>query len=267
MPTFGETTVFNCLENVVSPYINRFLSPDTIVPGMSNPQNLNRYMYVLGNPLKYTDPTGHASICMDGGDVCYDQEKRQWRGDIDWGLWGPHKPKSKPKPSPSDEDECTTVTCNAVNGDLAAVADLLIPTHGGARLQLEGSFWVFSVSGGVNMIYNRNDHHLGANLDFTGEISPGLSLGAGASLTVGPLIGWGSSSVDDVISGNSVIVSGAAAYEGAATGAVSAPLTGIDPYYGQIPATVYFGVGVGGAYAGLSGGLTHSFFSGSIPLP
>jgi RHS repeat-associated protein len=42
-----------------SPYINRFLSADTIVPGYDNPQNLNRYSYVLNNPLRYTDPTGH----------------------------------------------------------------------------------------------------------------------------------------------------------------------------------------------------------------
>ena len=33
---------------------------------MSNLQNLNRYMYALGNPLKYTDPTGH-EICTDDG--------------------------------------------------------------------------------------------------------------------------------------------------------------------------------------------------------
>ena len=41
------------------PYLNRFLSPDTIVPDPTNPQSLNRYSYVLNNPLKYIDPTGH----------------------------------------------------------------------------------------------------------------------------------------------------------------------------------------------------------------
>ena len=42
-----------------SPALGRFISADTIVPGYANPQNLNRYSYVLNNPLKYTDPTGH----------------------------------------------------------------------------------------------------------------------------------------------------------------------------------------------------------------
>ncbi len=36
----------------------RFLQPDTIVPQPGNPQSLNRYAYVLNNPLRYTDPTG-----------------------------------------------------------------------------------------------------------------------------------------------------------------------------------------------------------------
>ena len=47
-----------------SPKLGRFLSPDTIVPGYTNPQHFNRYSYVLGNPLKYTDPTGHKE-CAD----------------------------------------------------------------------------------------------------------------------------------------------------------------------------------------------------------
>ncbi|MBI4188785.1 MAG: RHS repeat-associated core domain-containing protein [Chloroflexi bacterium] len=38
--------------------IGRFVSPDSIVQNFSNPQTLNRYSYVLNNPLKYTDPSG-----------------------------------------------------------------------------------------------------------------------------------------------------------------------------------------------------------------
>jgi hypothetical protein len=32
---------------------------------MFNPQNLNRFSYVRNNPIRYTDPSGHA-ICLDG---------------------------------------------------------------------------------------------------------------------------------------------------------------------------------------------------------
>ncbi len=40
------------------PTIGRFISPDTFVQNCANPQTLNRYSYVLNNPLKYIDPTG-----------------------------------------------------------------------------------------------------------------------------------------------------------------------------------------------------------------
>ena len=39
--------------------LGRWLSADTIVPSLANPQSLNRYSWVLGNPLRYVDPTGH----------------------------------------------------------------------------------------------------------------------------------------------------------------------------------------------------------------
>jgi RHS repeat-associated protein len=41
------------------PSTGRFISADTIVPGAANPQAFNRYAFVLGNPLRYTDPSGH----------------------------------------------------------------------------------------------------------------------------------------------------------------------------------------------------------------
>ena len=44
--------------------LGRFTQPDTIVPNLLDSQSLNRYAYVLNNPLKYTDPTGHVE-CWD----------------------------------------------------------------------------------------------------------------------------------------------------------------------------------------------------------
>ena len=37
----------------------RFLSADTFIQAPSMAQNYNRYSYVMNNPLKYTDPSGH----------------------------------------------------------------------------------------------------------------------------------------------------------------------------------------------------------------
>ncbi len=45
-----------------SPSLARFISPDTVVPQPENPQAWNRYSYVVNNPLKYTDPSGHCFI-------------------------------------------------------------------------------------------------------------------------------------------------------------------------------------------------------------
>ncbi len=47
---------------IYDPLVGRFLSADPIVQEMDNLQNLNRYSYVLNNPLSLTDPTGYSFL-------------------------------------------------------------------------------------------------------------------------------------------------------------------------------------------------------------
>ena len=42
------------------PTLGTFISPDSMVPGAGQVINYNRFLYVRGNPLKYTDPSGYA---------------------------------------------------------------------------------------------------------------------------------------------------------------------------------------------------------------
>ncbi len=44
-------------------HYGRWLSPDPLAGDISNPQSLNRYAYVLNNPVNLVDPTGLDSKC------------------------------------------------------------------------------------------------------------------------------------------------------------------------------------------------------------
>ncbi|MFO8011461.1 MAG: RHS repeat-associated core domain-containing protein, partial [Dehalococcoidia bacterium] len=67
--------------------LGRFISPDTVVQDPANPQFLNRYSYVLNNPLKYTDPSGHfLDTLFDIGSALYDIYTIA-RDPGDWENW------------------------------------------------------------------------------------------------------------------------------------------------------------------------------------
>src|ERR1041385_4000664 len=44
----------------------RFISADSLLGSLTNPQTFNRYSYVLNNPLNSTDPTGHLPVSATG---------------------------------------------------------------------------------------------------------------------------------------------------------------------------------------------------------
>ena len=48
------------------PNLGRFLQPDSLVPEPFNPQSLNRYSYVMNDPVNHTDPTGNQFYFLGG---------------------------------------------------------------------------------------------------------------------------------------------------------------------------------------------------------
>jgi len=58
-------------------YLNRFLSPDSIVPDPYNPIDWDRYNYVRNNPVKYIDSNGHFPVlpilAIIGGFILFSQ--------------------------------------------------------------------------------------------------------------------------------------------------------------------------------------------------
>ena len=63
------------------PALSRWLSADTLVPEAGNPQALNRYSYVLGNPLLFIDPSGHDLVIVGG------YNNNNWMDPLEWKEW------------------------------------------------------------------------------------------------------------------------------------------------------------------------------------
>jgi RHS repeat-associated protein len=71
-PYDTETGLYYYQSRYYDPELGRFIQPDSIIPDPGSSQSLNRYSYVLNNPLKYIDPSGHAPQGMN------------WNGSSGW---------------------------------------------------------------------------------------------------------------------------------------------------------------------------------------
>ncbi len=59
---FDQVGIIHMNGRIYDPAIGRFLQADPIIQDPYNTQSLNRYSYVMNNPLSYTDPTGYARL-------------------------------------------------------------------------------------------------------------------------------------------------------------------------------------------------------------
>lgn len=127
-----------------SPYINRFLQPDSIIPGAANPQSWNRFSYVTNNPLRYTDPTGHKRVddefgggnsacplqkgnCVTKTTISVRKIKNNPRNNDVVGVPVPQPPGSSPVPTQTEtkiiNKTTTTIIMNPVEDRIVLYED------------------------------------------------------------------------------------------------------------------------------------------------
>jgi hypothetical protein len=80
------------------------------VPGYANPQALNRYSYVLGNPLKYIDPSGHNPECGPDGVFCDNDPSND---DLYYPMQLPAPQSDPDDDSPGHDYDNDTLVCPA----------------------------------------------------------------------------------------------------------------------------------------------------------
>jgi hypothetical protein len=97
------------------------------VPNPSDPQAFNRYSYVLNNPLRYIDPSGHASVCgfSYSDPECYGPDP--WAPPSSGGGGGIYIPldsgKKQNKPKVVDEPQPVVIVAPPVAVDVPGQCD------------------------------------------------------------------------------------------------------------------------------------------------
>jgi hypothetical protein len=163
--------------------------------------------------------------------------------------------------------EPNSITDRALRGEGDAIVDAVVPTDYGIRSQVEfvtsfddvPFFFPSSVTIGTQVTWNRNDGNLVLSVDISPEggftFSPEAPVGG--SGTGGLVLGWFANSNQSAGTGQSAIASVTLAGGEAVSGSLNTQFH-YDHKYGTPPVSTFLGVGKGGGYASVGGGVTYS---------
>ena len=223
--------------------LGRWLSADTIVPELEDPQSLNRLSYVCGNPLKYRDPSGHAESTGSDKEGSLHPEIHELyqtlglEGVVDYVVFEAFilaLTESNALPLPNQAD----------------LAENPWPVDA-IGWRVEGSFMPLMFGGDMNLdlVYNLNSGETDVFLGLSVQ-----AIGEGGSITTGPLAVFGLA--------ENAGYEGAGAYLGGTVvtdfGAEGDLGVSFSEYRGERPVSVYLGGG-GGAEASVYAGVGGTF--------
>jgi hypothetical protein len=157
----------------------------------------------------------------------------------------------------------------AVEGNVAAILDLLVPSYGGLGAQISGDIPLLgpfgaSVSINAQLVVNRVSDEVSFQVSWSK--GGGLGWGAGVAATGGLILGWGASESHSAQPSLDFGASAAAKFAGAVN--LSVPLAlEQDPIFGQVPVALYLGAGAGAAFAGLDATRSDVIFQETSSIP
>jgi RHS repeat-associated protein len=214
------------------PYLNRFISADTVVPNPGDPQDLNRYAYAGNNPVRYTDPTGHYLFEEEPDDLF---------------IWRQDKPGDTNTLIRSAEpvvfwEETQQIKIAEPSGEF--LRNMLfgsVPTVLGAKIEIGGGGDVVigsDVSGGASLLYNWWSGQLTLMGDFLMGGSAGTPRVGGGSISINRMRGYGATDNSMFTGPANVVYGGVSADAWGNVGVVGSHSAAVEKHigpYGEMP--------------------------------